>query len=68
MEVSGAQGLGAIGMLTRTLLMSSLAGDVIGKTIQAMEEYPGDRAGDSAKYQKSVMNAAGIGRNIDKLV
>ena len=68
MEVNGAQGLGALGMLTRTMLLPSLAGDVIDKTVQAMEQYPNNKVNDSAKYQKSVMNAAGIGRNIDRIV
>jgi hypothetical protein len=67
MEVNGNATAG-VGMLVKALEVESLKGQVIGKTLQAMEQMQQTKPPMGADYQKMVMGAAGIGNSIDKIV
>lgn len=67
MEVNGNVAAG-VGMLVQTMATEGLKGEIIGKTLQAMDQMQQQQIQKSADYQKMVLGASGIGNQIDKIV
>ena len=67
MDVSGVNGNAAIGAMSKALEAQGLSGQIIGKTLDSMEQMKSEQQ-NSNLYRDSVMKEAGVGKGISVIV
>ena len=70
MDVSGLNGnaaMGAMGAMSKALQAQGIGGQIIGKTLNAMEQMKSEQQ-NSNIYRDTVMKEAGLGKGISVIV